>query len=234
MPGEPAGRGGRAGTITVRRRVDAAVEAKVVSVNVGRPRVVEWHGRSVRTSIFKEPVDGAVLASGVNLSGDDQADRRVHGGPDKAVYAYGVGDYEWWKSELGRPLAPGTFGENLTTDGLDLTQAAIGDRWHVREAVFEVAQPRQPCFKLGMRMGDVDFVEAFDAAARPGAYLRIVEPGDVAAGDTITVIPAAAPAIRIADLVGDPTLELLQRMVADGRVPKGWRDGAARALKRLA
>jgi MOSC domain-containing protein YiiM len=209
------------------------MEPRIVSVNVGRPQLVEWHGRTVKTAIFKEPVDGPVLASDVNMSGDDQADRRVHGGPDKSVYAYAAGDYDWWESELGKRLGPGTFGENLTTDGVDLGQSRIGDRWHVGEAVFEVAQPREPCFKLGMRMGDAAFVGRFEEARRPGAYLRIVKPGMVAAGGAIVVVPAAPPAIRLVDLLDDPTPEFLQRIVADGRVPRGWRHAAARALARV-
>ena len=209
------------------------MEPRVVSVNVGRPRTVEWHGRKVRTAIFKEPVDGPVLASEVNLGGDDQADRRVHGGPDKSVYAYAAADYDWWSSQLAEPLGPGTFGENLTTDGIDLGQSSIGDRWHVGEAVFEVAQPREPCFKLGIRMGDADFVGRFEEARRPGAYLRIIQPGMVAAGDAIVVVPAAPPAIRLVQLLDDPTPEFLQRLLADGRVPRGWRHAAARALARV-
>jgi len=132
------------------------MDPTIVSVNVGRPQLVEWHGRTVKTAIFKEPVEGPVLASDVNLSGDDQADRRVHGGPDKSVYAYAGGDYAWWESQLGSRLGPGTFGENLTTDGIEIGQSRIGDRWHVGEAVFEVAQPREPCFKLGIRMGNFE------------------------------------------------------------------------------
>ena len=209
------------------------MEPRIVSVNVGRPRTVEWHGRKVRTAIFKDPVDGPVLASDVNLSGDDQADRRVHGGPDKSVYAYAAGDYAWWESQLGEPLGPGTFGENLTTDGIDLVQSSIGDRWHVGEAVLEVAQPREPCFKLGIRMGDADFVGRFEEARRPGAYLRILKAGMVAAGDAITVVPAAPPGIRLVELLDDPTPEFLQRLLSDGRVPRGWRHAAARALARV-
>lgn len=205
---------------------------RIVSVNVGRPRTIEWHGRRVRTAIFKDPVEGPVLAADVNLGGDDQADRRVHGGPDKAVYAYAADDYSWWGSQLGEPPGPGTFGENLTTDGIDLRESRIGDRWHVGEAVFEVAQPREPCFKLGIRMGDAAFVEVFEKARRPGAYLRIVRPGQVAAGDPIAVVPADPPAIRLVELLEEPTPEFLQRLLSDGRVPRGWRNAAARALAR--
>jgi len=209
-------------------------EAKgwVVSVNVGRPREVDWFGRTVSTAIYKEPVAGPILAADVNLAGDDQADRRVHGGPDKAIYSYSVEDYDWWAAELGHELAPGTFGENLTVRGVDLNAAAIGDRWRVGGALLEVAQPRQPCFKLGMRMGDAAFVDRFDAARRPGAYLRIVEPGLIAAGDTIAIAPTTEPAVHIGELVGDATPALLRRIADDARVPKGWREGAARALSR--
>jgi len=207
------------------------VSAVVVSVNVGRPRVVEWYGREVTTAIFKEPVAGRVLASDVNLAGDEQADRRVHGGRDKAVYAYAVEDYRWWSERLGRELGPGTFGDNLTTAGLDLTTSAIGDRWRVGGTLLEVAQPREPCFKLGIRMGDAAFVDRFAEARRPGAYLRIVEPGDLAAGDRISVIPADGPTLRLVELVGDATPDVLRRIADDERVPDGWRRAARRALR---
>ena len=209
------------------------MEPRIVSVNVGTPRVVEWHGRQVTTAIFKDPVEGPVLASDVNLSGDDQADRRVHGGPDKSIYAYAAADYDWWASQLGEALGPGTFGENLTIDGIDLAQSSVGDRWHVGEAVLEVSQPREPCFKLGIRMGDAAFKDRFEEARRPGTYLRIIRPGQVEAGDTIVVVPAALPAIRLEEFLDDPTPEFLQRILGDGRVPRGWRDAAARALARV-
>jgi len=210
------------------------VEApSVVSVNVGRPRVVEWFGREVETAIFKDPVDGPILAADVNLAGDDQADRRVHGGPDKAIYAYALEDYDWWAQQLGRPLAPGTFGENLTVRGIDVNRSAIGDRWRVGGAVLEVSQPRQPCFKLGIRMGDAGFKEQFEDARRPGTYLRIVEPGEIEAGDAIAVEPTTRPAVHIDDLLGEATPELLHQIVADPRVPQGWRHGAERALRHV-
>ena len=116
--------------------------AVVVSVNVGTPRTVDWKGRRVTSSIWKLPVDGPVAVKGVNLVGDDQADRRVHGGVDKAVYAYAREDYEWWATTTGA-LASGTFGENLTTVGIDLSTSHIGDRWRVGSTELEVAQPRQ-------------------------------------------------------------------------------------------
>ena len=204
----------------------------VVSVNVGLPRVVEWRGRQVSSAIWKEPVEGPIVLEGINLVGDDQADRRVHGGIDKAVYAYSVEDYQRWATTTG-PLRPGTFGENLTTGGIDLGKAHIGDRWRVGSAVLEVSQPRQPCFKIGIAMGDDSFPGAFAAAGRPGTYLRIITAGSLQAGDLIVVDPAALPAVRVDSLVDDEIDEaVLRQVVDDPRVPEGWRRSAARALGR--
>lgn len=164
------------------------VSAFVVSVNVGEPREVDWFGRRATTAIWKEPVDGRVPVAGVNVLGDDQADRRFHGGPDKAVYAYAREDYEWWEVELGRPFRPGTFGENLTVSGLDVTGALPGERWAVASAILEVAGPRIPCWKLGARLEDPEFPVHFAAAGRPGGYLRIVSEGDLCAGDPVELV----------------------------------------------
>lgn len=162
-------------------------QGRVVSVNVGRPRTVTHMGRLRETAIRKEPVDGRVVVSGVNLEGDEQADKRVHGGPEQAVYAYAREDYEWWERELGKPLEPGTFGENLTLEGVDVTNARLGERWQIGSVVLEVASPRLPCWKLGQRMGDQRFVQRFADAARYGAYLRIVREGELGAGDSVRV-----------------------------------------------
>lgn len=160
---------------------------RVVSVNVGRKRPVERMGRLRETAIRKEPASGRLAVRGVNVEGDEQADRAVHGGPEQAVYAYAREDYEWWERELGQPLAPGTFGENLTTEGLDVSGAQVGERWRIGGLVLEVTKPRLPCWKLGQRMGDQRFVARFGDAGRFGAYLRIVAEGDVAAGDGVEV-----------------------------------------------
>jgi MOSC domain-containing protein YiiM len=209
--------------------------AQVVSVNVGGVRTVEWHGRTIETGIWKAPVTGRVAVRGVNLAGDDQADRRVHGGPDKAVYAYAAEDYEWWAGELGYVLAPGTFGENLTVNGIELGELVIGTRLAVGTAVLEVAQPRQPCFKLGMRMGDAAFVDRFEAATRFGAYFRIVEEGDVGMGDGITVLHERADGIVVRELGRvnrDTDADFLRRIADDADVPESWRDWAQRTLAR--
>jgi MOSC domain-containing protein YiiM len=159
----------------------------VESVNVGMPRPVEVNGGTVLTAIWKHPVGGPVAVRGVNLDGDDQADRGVHGGPDKAVYAYAREDIQWWEQELGRTLGEAPFGENLTVRRLPVSEAVIGEKWALGSVLLQVAQPRLPCFKLGLRMGDPRFLKRFAAAQRPGAYLRILREGHIAAGEPIEV-----------------------------------------------
>ncbi len=161
--------------------------ARVVSVNVGSPRLVRWRDRDVLTSIFKDPVEGRVAVRGVNIAGDDQADRTVHGGPDMAVYAYAREDIDWWSHELGAVLPAGVFGENLTLAGVAVTEAEIGERWRVNDVLLEVCAPRIPCYKLGIAMGEDGFPRRFAAAGRPGAYLRVRSEGTVAAGDSLIV-----------------------------------------------
>lgn len=163
---------------------------RVVSVNVGRPRQISVRrGRPYMSSIFKDPVEGRVRAVGINLEGDGQADRTVHGGPDKAVYAYASEDAAWWAAVLERPeVGPTWFGENLTTEGLDVTASVIGERWRIGDAEFEVSQPRLPCAKLGIRFGEPRMVQGFARASRPGAYLRILVEGTVGAGDEIELL----------------------------------------------
>ena len=207
----------------------------MVSVNVGLRRTVEWHGRDVESGIGKTPADGRVAVRGVNLDGDEQVDRRVHGGPDKAVYAYAAEDYEWWSEELGRVLEPGTFGENLTVRGVGLGAAVIGTRWRVGTTVLQVSQPRLPCFKLGMRMGDASFVEEFELAGRFGAYLRIVEEGDVGAGDGIEIETSPHEGITVRDLgyaEHRAFPELVARVLSDPYVPENWKHWAARQQRR--
>ncbi len=172
----------------------------LVSVNVGFPREIEWLGKRGTTAIWKTPVEHRVPVAGVNLAGDDQADRRFHGGPDKAAYAYAREDYDWWSRELDRPLEPGTFGENLTVEGLDVTASVVGERWAIGSALLEVAQPRTPCWKIGARMEDPDFPVWFAAAGRPGAYLRIVSEGDVGAGDAVEVVERPAHGLTVGEV----------------------------------
>jgi MOSC domain-containing protein YiiM len=182
-------RGGGAGTGVVR------------SVNVGRPQqIAVRRGRPVMSAIGKQPVDGRVRVAGVNVDGDAQADRRVHGGPDKAVYAYAAEDLIWWGGQLVRELPPGMFGENLTVEGVDVTGAVIGERWSIGTAELQVCQPRLPCSKLGMRFGDGRMVKRFAEASRPGAYLRILVEGELAGGDAVAVHARPSHGITVADV----------------------------------
>ncbi len=160
----------------------------VLSVNVGSIRTIRYRGKDVRTGIFKEPVTGKVALRGVNLDGDDQADRKVHGGPDQAVYAYASEDYAWWQSELDRALPAGQFGENLTTRGIDINGALIGERWRVGSTLLQVTSPRLPCFKLATKMEDARFIKRFASALRPGAYFSVIEEGDIEQGDSIDIL----------------------------------------------
>ncbi|GAC1320646.1 MAG: MOSC domain-containing protein [Chloroflexota bacterium] len=165
-----------------------ARSGRIESINVGRPRAVLYRGRTVMTSIWKSPVSTPVSVRGINIEGDDQADRSVHGGPDKAVYAYARDDLDWWGKQLATDLEAGAFGENLTIAGLPVSTAVAGERWRIGTALLEVAQPRLPCFKLGIRMSNARFPKRFGGAGRPGAYLRILEDGEMAAGDSVEVI----------------------------------------------
>jgi MOSC domain-containing protein YiiM len=172
---------------------------RILSVNVGTPKQVGVRrGRPQMSAIFKAPVDGRVRVEGVNVAGDDQADRRVHGGPDKAVYVYAREDEAWWAEQLGREIPPGMFGENLTTEGVDVTGAVIGERWRIGSVELEVAQPRIPCAKLGTRFGELTMVKRFGEANRPGAYMRIVSEGELGAGDEIEIVSRPAHGITVA------------------------------------
>jgi MOSC domain-containing protein YiiM len=162
--------------------------ASVLTVQVAEPREIVWLGRTATTSIWKELVEGRVRVGETSLEGDRQADMRFHGGADKALYAYAREDYDWWEVELGHSLANATFGENLTLIGLDVTCALVGERWRIGSALLEVSGPRTPCWKLGARMESVEFPVYFAAAGRPGAYFRVLEQGELAAGDEVEIV----------------------------------------------
>jgi MOSC domain-containing protein YiiM len=200
-----------------------------MSVNVGGVRAVDLGDRTITTAIWKAPVDGRVPVGGVNLRGDDQADRSVHGGEHKAVYAYAWEDTLWWQSELGRELECGTFGENLTITGVDVPAALVGERWRVGSALLEVSEPRFPCFKLGLRMGDPTFLKRFAAARRTGTYLRIVEEGEVGAGDPVERVSQPDHGVTIGlfaeAYLGDHALAA--RLLEAPQVSDAWRSWAA-------
>jgi MOSC domain-containing protein YiiM len=203
---------------------------KVISINVGRPREVDWRGKAVTTSILKAPVTGPVRVQKLNLAGDEQADLSVHGGVDKAVYAYPSEHYAYWRGELtGIEFSWGAFGENLTTEGLSESALRIGDRLSIGSAEFLVTQPRLPCFKLGVRFRRSDMVKRFHRSGRTGFYLAVLREGLISAGDRIDVLSAEGLSITVADIVRLYTADgaeqgLLRRASELGALPEGWRE----------
>ena len=174
---------------------------KLVSVNVGLPREVTWHGKIVTTGIYKQPVEGRVRLRKLNLDGDRQADLTVHGGEHKAVYCYPVEHYAYWKRELpGRDLPMAIFGENFTTEGLLEDSVHLGDRFSVGSAEVVVTQPRLPCYKLGVRFQADDMVKRFLASARTGFYVGVTREGEVGSGDEIKLIARDPNAVPVSEI----------------------------------
>ena len=203
----------------------ATLVRRVLSVSVGAAREFEYNGRPAKSAIWKSPVAGRVAARGVNLDGDDQADRRAHGGPDKAIYALAVEDTQWWAQKIGRSFAHGEFGENLTTEGVEVNSALVGERWGIGTAVLEVSEPRIPCWRLGVRMNDPVFPRRFAEAMRPGAYLRIVTEGNVGAGDEIHVIERPGHGLTIRDVFRIYTRDRdeVERLLSVAQMSESWR-----------
>ena len=202
---------------------------KLLSINVGLPREVEWRGQVVRTSIFKAPVSGRVRATRLNIEGDQQSDLSVHGGADKAVYAYPSEHYAFWRNEFpGMDFPWGAFGENLTTEGLLEDKVRVGDRFRAGAAEFIVTQPRMPCFKLGIRFERTDMVKRFLRSGRTGFYLAVLREGDIAAGDAFDLVAQDDNHITVADVAGLYTAdaanqELLRRASELPALPESWR-----------
>lgn len=209
---------------------------KLISVNIGMPRPVPHEGRVVSTGIFKEPVAGPVFLRRLNLDGDGQADLRVHGGADKAVYAYPFEHYAFWAGELGRDdFSHGQFGENFTIIGWLEDAVCIGDKFQIGAARLQVTQPRSPCFKLGIRMGDDQFPARFAAANRTGFYLRVLQEGRVSVGDAIERVECAAGSMTVREVfrlrhVGGTRAEYERAALLPG-LSQSWR---AAFEKRLA
>lgn len=203
---------------------------KLTSINVGPPREMRWRGKNVSTSIFKAPVPGPVRVARLKLEGDTQSDLSVHGGLEKAVYAYPAEHYAFWRWELpGMELPPGAFGENFTTEGLLESTVCIGDRFRVGSAELMVTQPRMPCFKLGIRFGRGDMVKRFLLSGRTGFYLAVLQEGEVAPGDSFELIGRSDEAVTVADVVGLKTADaadqdLLRRASELPALPERWRE----------
>lgn len=202
---------------------------QIVALSVGLPREVEYRGKTVLTSIFKSPVSRRLRVGTLNFEGDEQSDLTVHGGVDKAVYAYPAEHYEFWRRELPDADLPwGAFGENLTTEGL-LEDVRIGDRFRIGSAEFVVTQPRLPCFKLGIRFGRPDIIKRFLKSGRTGFYFSVAREGEVGAGDPIESIGRAAEGLTVSDVVDlysadARNQELLRRATETPGLPESWRD----------
>lgn len=208
--------------------MDVAISERVLSLNVGRAVAVPYRGKTVRTGIFKAPAEGRLHLGPQGFEGDEQADLNVHGGVEKAAYIYSADAYAWWSSELGHALAPAEFGENLTVTGLGDDVVNVGDHLRVGEALVEVTGPREPCYKLGIRMGDHRFPARFRAAGRTGFYVRVIAPGSVGAGDRVERVFADPHRLTIAEvhrLYADRGTDAagLRRAAAVPALPEGWR-----------
>jgi MOSC domain-containing protein YiiM len=203
---------------------------KLISVNVGLPREVMWGGKAVRSSIWKNPVQGRIHVSTLNLDGDQQSDLSVHGGVDKAVYVYPSEYNSYWRTQLpGVNLPWGAFGENLSTEGVLENDVQIGDRIRIGSAEFMVTQPRMPCFKLGIRFDRRDMVKRFLQSKRTGFYLAVIREGEVENGDAIELIHRVESGVTIADIVNlysadSQNQELLRRASELPALPQGWKD----------
>ena len=203
---------------------------KLLSINVGLPREVEWRGKVVRTSIFKAPVSGRVRVTRLNVQGDRQSDLSVHGGADKAVYAYPSEHYAFWRNELPDMDLPwGAFGENLTTEGLSEDKVHIGDRFRAGSTEFTVTQLRMLCFKLAIRFNRPDLVKRFLCSGRTGFYLAVSQEGDIDAGDSLDLVAEDNGHVTVADIVGlyaadAPNQGLLRRASELSALPESWRE----------
>ena len=212
---------------------------KIVSLNVGLPRPVTWKGRRIMTGIFKEPIEGRVRLRPYYFEGDGQADLSVHGGPEKAVYAYPSEHYPFWRRELELASLPwGAFGENLTTEGWWEDEVHVGDRFRIGSAELVVTQPRMPCFKLALRFDRDDIVERFLESDRPGIYFAIAEEGEIGAGDTMERVHEDPNGVTVVDIVrlflqrkGESDPDLLRRALAVEALAAGWREHFQKRLQ---
>lgn len=203
---------------------------KIISVNVARPRLVEWNEQIVSTGIYKAPVEGRIMLRTLNLDGDRQADLTVHGGPSKAVYVYPSEHYSYWRDELpGTELPWGMFGENFTTEGLNEATVNIGDRFRVGSAEVMITEPRLPCYKLGIKFGRADIIKRFLQSGRTGFYLSVQTEGDVGAGDELELIGRDENRVTVADITRLYTEdrddgETMRRAIALAALPESWRN----------
>jgi MOSC domain-containing protein YiiM len=212
---------------------------KILSLNVGLPRLVLRDGEPVSTGIFKEPVPGRVFLRTLNLDGDRQADLSVHGGPTKAVYGYPSEHYDFWKRELPEMTLPwGMFGENFTTEGLIESEINIGDKFGVGTAKIMVTEPRMPCYKLGLKFGRTDIIRRFLQSERSGFYFAVLEEGEVGAGDQFELIEQNEQGVKVSDITrlyvrDKENVDLLQRAIQVEALPESWRSHFQKQLETI-
>ena len=202
---------------------------RLLSLNVGLPRQVRFQGELVTTGIFKKPVQGSVRLRKLNLEGDKQADLKVHGGVDKAVYAYAGEHYDYWRQELPEMSLPwGMFGENFTTQGMFEESVNIGDQFKVGTANLIATQPRMPCYKLGVKFGNMDMIKRFLASGLTGVYFKVMKEGELEQGDEIKLIKKAENSVTVKDIVRIYTIDkddiqTIERAIKIKDLPNGWR-----------
>ncbi len=202
---------------------------KLISLNVGLPRLATYRTQTVNTGIYKEPVTGSVQLRTLNLDGDRQADLAVHGGPNKAVYGYPSEHYEFWRQELpGTQMPWGMFGENFTTEGMFETDLHIGDRLQIGSAILVVRQPRIPCYKLALKFRQDDILARFLRSERSGFYFSVEQQGTVAAGDSFEFLSRDEPGITISEMnrvyaLDMYNVELLNKAIATDALPEDWK-----------
>jgi len=213
---------------------------RLLSINVSRPKTVEHRGKQISTGIFKTPIEGRRMVRNTSIDGDGQADLTVHGGVNKAVYVFPFEHYSWYRNLLERrDLDFGYFGENLTTDGLLEDQVRIGDRFQIGEAIFEVSQPRSPCFKLAMKVGTSKILKPFLSSGRTGYYFRVVQEGNIEARNAIERIYSEADAPTVNEITRLYYFERqdiagLRKAIGTAALSEVWRRDFAKRLERLA
>jgi len=202
---------------------------RLLSLNVGVPREIDWEGKTIRTAIWKEPVDGPRMVRRINIDGDDQADRAAHGGEHRAVFVYQIASYRYWEEQLGRDdFTHGQFGENFTVDGLADSDVCIGDQYQIGDAIFEVTQPRVTCFRVGIRMREPRIPSLLVAHHRPGFYFRVLQEGLVQAGDEITRLRVGPEQLSVAEIDGllylpNRPQRVVKRALRIPALSDGWR-----------
>jgi MOSC domain-containing protein YiiM len=212
---------------------------KILSVNVSFPKEVDFEGQKVTTGIFKEPIEGRIKLRTLNLDGDKQADLTVHGGPDKAVYAYATEHYEFWHKVYPNMEMPnGMFGENFTTEGLMEIDVNVGDVFKMGSSKVIATQPRMPCYKLGVKFGRMDVLKKFLASGRSGIYFRVLEEGEVGAGDPIIQVKKDTNRVGVSDIVRlyaseRENIKMMRRAIKVEALPEGWKDYFYEQIRRL-